>query len=241
VDPVRTGGSQVTCAETSASSLSVDDMRSDWVPLSASALVIGAMSLVFGSVLNPAESGASTNDMVQVVGEDGGRWLAMAVMYLIASFALILGLPCVLMLFDRRGRRLGLTGVSLLVVGAVGTCGYATLMLFFRALVTEDALKSDMLIRAVADPGLRFFLIGWVGSFYGGILVIAVALLLARTTGRWVPLLLVAFVALLPFTDQLGRVGNAVQVMALAVAFTGIAMAAVADERQDALVRRSVL
>jgi hypothetical protein len=29
--------------------------------------------------------------------------------------------------------------------------------------------------------------------------------------------------------------------MALAVAFTGIAMAAVSDERQEALVRRSVL
>lgn len=216
-------------------------MRSDWVPLSASALVIGAMALVFASVLNPAESGATTNDMVQVAGEDGARWLAMAVMYLIASFALIFGLPCVLMLFDRRGRRLGIAGVSLLVVGAVGTGGYATLMLFFHALVTEDALKPALLMRAVADPGLRIFLAGWVGSFYGGVLVVAVALLLARTTARWVPLLLIGFVALLPVTGYIGRVGNAVQVMALAVAFTGIAMAAVSDERRDQLVRRSVL
>jgi len=29
-------------------------MRFDWVPWSASALVIGVMSLVFGSLLNPA-------------------------------------------------------------------------------------------------------------------------------------------------------------------------------------------
>jgi hypothetical protein len=53
--------------------------------------------------------------------------------------------------------------------------------------------------------------------------------------------LLIVFVALLPVSAHIGRVGNAVQVMALAVAFTGIAMAAVSDERQDALVRRSVL
>ncbi len=216
-------------------------MRSDWVPLSASALVIGAMSLVFGSVLNPAESGATTSDMVQVVGQDSGRWLAMAVMYLIASFALILGLPCVLMLFDRRGRRLGVAGVSLLVVGSVGTCGYATLMLFFHALVVEDALKPAPLVKAVDDPGLGIFLCGWVGCFYGGVLLVAVGLFLARTTGRWVPVLLIVFVALLPLSTHTGRVGNAVQVMALAVAFTGIAMAAVSDERQEALLRRSVL
>lgn len=216
-------------------------MRSDWVPLSASALVIGAMALVFGSVLNPAESGATTGDMVQVVGQDSARWLAMAVMYLIASFALILGLPCVLMLFDRRGRRLGVAGVSLLVVGAVGTCGYATLMMFFRALVVEDAVEPGPLVEAVGDPGLRIFLFGWVGSFYGGILVVAVGLLIARTTERWVPVLLIVFVALLPVSTHIGRVGSAVQVMALAVAFTGIAMAAVSDERQEALVRRSVL
>lgn len=216
-------------------------MRSEWVPLSASALVIGVMSLVFGSVLNPADAGATTDEMVRVVGQDGTRWLAMAVMYLIASFAIILGLPCVLMLFDRRGRRTGIVGVSLLVVGAVGICGYATLMLFFRALVTEDAVKSGNLVNAVSDPGVAAFLYGWVAAFYGGVLVVAVALLLAGTAGRWVPLLMIAFVALLPFASHIGRVGNAVQVMALAVAFTGIAMAAVSDERRDLLVRRSVL
>jgi MFS family permease len=216
-------------------------MRGDWVPLSASALVIGVMSLVLGSVLNPAESGSTTHDMVRVVGEDSGQWLAVAVMYLIASFALILGLPCVLMLFDRRGRRLGIAGVSLLVVGAVGTCGYATLMMFFRALVAQDALRTELLTEAVTDPGLRIFLAAWLGSFYGGVLVIAVALLVARTLSRWVPVLLFVFVALLPLATALGRVGNAVQVMTLAVAFTGIAMAAVSDERRDALVRRSVL
>ena len=60
-------------------------MRNDWVPLSASALVIGVMSLVFGSLLNPADSGSTPADMLRVVNEDGSRWLAMAVMYVFAS------------------------------------------------------------------------------------------------------------------------------------------------------------
>jgi hypothetical protein len=207
-------------------------MRTDWVPLAASALVIGAMSLVLGSVLNPADSGATTSELVAVVGKDGERWMAMAVMYLFASFALILGLPCVLMLFEGRGRRLGVTGVSMLVVGAVGTCGYATLTLFFRALVLADAVRTDRLSVVVDDPAIRIFLTGWVACFYGGVLVVAVGLLVARTAPRWVPVVLIAFVALLPFTGYIGRIGNAAQVMGLAVAFTGIAMTAVSDERR---------
>ena len=61
-------------------------MRSDWVPLSASALVIGAMSLVFGLAAEPrgrrGELGAET---LRVVNEDSARWLAMSVMYVLAS------------------------------------------------------------------------------------------------------------------------------------------------------------
>ena len=55
---------------------------------------------------------------------------------------------------------------------------------------------------------------------------------------RWVPALLVVFVALLPFAAQLGRVGSAVQVLALAVAFTGIAMAAVTGRAPRELTRQ---
>jgi hypothetical protein len=59
-------------------------MRTDWVPLSAGALVIGAMSLVFGSLLNPAEAGASTTETLRIVQDDSARYLAMAVMFSLA-------------------------------------------------------------------------------------------------------------------------------------------------------------
>jgi hypothetical protein len=202
-------------------------MRRDWVPLSASALVIGAMCLVFGSILNPAEPGASAAQTFRVVEEDGARWLAMAVMFFLASLALTLGLPAVLTLFERRGRTLGMVGLSVFMIGAIGTCGYAMLMVFFRALVFADATRASALDEVTADPGLTIFLQGWIAGFYGGILLIALALLRAGTTPKWVPWALIVFVAVLPFSSHIGRFGSAVQILVLAVGFTGIAMAAV--------------
>lgn len=207
-------------------------MRNDWVPLSASALVIGAMSLVFGSLLNPTSAGSTAAQTLRVVQEDGGRWLAMSVMYFFASLMLTLGLPSILTLFERRGRKLGLTALAVFSIGAIGTCGYAMLMVFFRAMAGADAIKSSALDEVTADQGLTIFLQGWVAGFYGGILLLAVALFVARTVPRWVPSLLLVFVAMMPVVSHLGRVGMAVQVLALAVAFTGIAMAAVTGANQ---------
>lgn len=216
-------------------------MRNDWVPLSASALVVGVMSLVFGSLLNPADSGSTPADMLRIVNEDGSRWLAMAVMYLFASVALTVGMPSVLTLFTRRGRRLGLTAVVVFTFGAIGTCGYAMLMVFFRAMVLNEAINEGNLAQAANEAGLAVFLRAWIFGFYGGVLLLAIALFVARRTAKWVPGLMLLFVAMMPLAGHLGRVGMAVQVMALAVAFTGIAIAAVTDEEESpALSRASV-
>lgn len=212
-------------------------MRFDWVPWSASALVIGVMSLVFGSLLNPAPAGASTGETLRVVSEASGQYLAMAVMFFFASVTLTFGLPAILSVFDRRGRRLGLVGVGVFTIGTVGTCGYAMLMVFFRALVEIGALHRSELDKVTSDTGLSMFLFTWIAGFYGGVLLIAIALFLARSVPRWVPALMVGFVAVFPFASQLGRVGMAAQVLALAVAFTGIAMAAVSGDTQRLPVR----
>jgi hypothetical protein len=213
-------------------------MRTDWVPLSASALVIGAMSLVFGAMLNPADAGATTAETFRVVDQESARWLAMAVMYFLGSVALTLGLPAVLTLFERRGRKLGLLGVAVFAVGAIGTCGYAMLMVFFRALVVAQAVRGGQLDDVTSDRGLSLFLESWIAGFYGGILLLAIGLLVARSVPRWVPALLIVFVAMLPFASNLGRIGMAVQVLALAVAFTGIATAAVSGDQQRGLTRQ---
>jgi hypothetical protein len=77
------------------------------------------------------------------------------------------------------------------------------------------------------DRALAIFLEGWVIGFYGGVLLLAVGLLRARTTPRWVPWVMLLFVLAMPFASHLGRVGQALQVLAFAAACTGMAVSAV--------------
>lgn len=202
-------------------------MRSDWIPLSASALVIGVMALVFGSLLNPADADASSAETMRVVAQESGRWLGMSVMYFGSSVALTLGLPSLLSLFTHKGRRIGLIATAIFSIGVIGTSGYAMLLVFFRALVQAGAIENAKLEEVTADNGLSFFLYGWIAAFYVGLLLIAIALFVAKRTPTWVPVLLLVFVGLFPFSAQIGKVGQVAQVMGLAVAFTGIAIAAV--------------
>src|SRR6476620_7400456 len=66
---VPQGGFTRTPDHEDAVALVFPAMRSDWVPLSASALVSGVMAMVFGSLLNPSEAGASTAETLRVVDE----------------------------------------------------------------------------------------------------------------------------------------------------------------------------
>jgi hypothetical protein len=215
-------------------------MRSEWVPMSASALVTGVMALVLGAALSPSTGGGGSAAF-QAVADNSGRWLAMAVLFFGASVAMTLGLPAILTLFTRRGRRLGLFAVAVFSIGVIGTSGYAMLMVFFRAMVLQGAVRGNgaRLDAVVQDNGLAIFLYGWIVAFYAGILLLALALLRARRTPPWVSILLIAFVAVFPFTGSLGRVAEVVQMLALAVAFTGIAMAVTSPEHRAELLRQS--
>jgi hypothetical protein len=210
-------------------------MRWDWIPLSASALVVGAMALAFGVVLNPVGPEGDAVETVRTVSMADGRWLAMAVMYFFASVSLTLGLPALLTMFTVRARRFGVVAVSVFAVGVIGTSGYAMLLVFFRALVKHDAILAGSFDSVARDIGLSVFLIGWVVSFAGGALLVAIALFMARRTPVWVPALLMAFVVTIPFAGDYGRVVQVAQVVALAFAFTGIATAAVNGTRSAAV------
>ena len=203
--------------------------------VSASALVIGAMSLVLGTLVNPVRAGQDAGATLRVVESSGGRWLAMAVMFFVASVTLSLGLPAVRSLFQRRGRAVGLFAVCVLAVGTIGLSGYAMLMAFFRALVDNDALKVSGagLEQVTRDAGLSVFLYGWIACFYGGVVLLMLALFVARRTPTWVPVLFLVFLLLSPFAGSLGRVGGAVQVLALAIAFTGVAVSAAMPAQPD--------
>jgi hypothetical protein len=212
-------------------------MRTEWIPLSASALVTGVMALVLGTLLNPLMDDTTPAQTLRIAGQEDLRWFAMAVMYFVGSVALTLGMPTVLSLFTRRGRTLGLLGVSVFAIGIVGMAGYAMLMVFYKALLVRGAVDPAAIDDVANDPGLVTFLYGWVGGFLLGILLIAIALFRAKKTPVWVPILLLVFLALMPVVDRLGQVGSAVQLLALAAAFTGVATTATSPEHRAALQR----
>lgn len=203
-------------------------MRWDWVPVSAAALVTGVMALTFASLLTP--SGDSAADSLRVVQEQDARWMAVAVVYFIASVGLTLGLPSALTLFDRGGRRTGMVAGVVLAVGFLGTAGYSMLMVFFRALVLTQTIRNQGLDQVTHETGLEIFLYGWIGAFFLGELLLAIALLRARNTPVWVPGVLLAHVATILVGSLLPAPVSRVTVLLLAVGLAGVAIQAVARD-----------
>lgn len=210
-------------------------MRTEWIPLSASALVTGAMALVLGSMLSPLVDNATQAQAAEVANANAGRWLAMAIMYFAGSVALTLGMPTLLSLFTGRGRTAGLLGVAVFSIGIVGMAGFGMLMVFYRALLVKDLIRPGSIDKVVEDSGMAGFLAVWIGGFLLGVFLIAVALFQARKTPVWVPILLLVFLVLTPFASMLGQAGSAIQLMTLAAAFTGVAIAASSPEHRAAL------
>ncbi len=171
----------------------------DWLPVSAAALVAGAMALLLATVLTT--DGATAQETFLTVREQSGRWLGGAVMYFLASVGLILGLPAIIVLVQGRGRRTAMTACVVLAVGYLGTAGYAALLIFFRALVVTDALTPAALENAATETGLLGYVVAWVGAFYLGELLLAAALWRAGpdVIARWVPLALLGHVLSLAF------------------------------------------
>ncbi len=212
-------------------------MRSEWVPMSAAALITGAMSLVLAQVLNPSGSNRSPMQVLDIAAENSGRWLTMSVLFFVASVFLVLGLPSVLTLFTERGRRLGLTGVAVFALGSIGLAGFSALMVMLRAMALAEALQPERLGVMLADTALELMVGLWFYGFLGGVLLIALALLRARRAPVWVSGLLLGFLLLQPFAPAGGKVVSAVALILLAAGFTGIATTAASPDQRPRAFR----
>jgi len=199
-------------------------MKIDWVPYSAAALVAGSVALATGWLLMPTIG--DPVDSLRIVQEHDGRWLVVAAMYFGAAIAMTLGLPTVLTLLGPRGAKRGLVGAGLLAVGFIGTAGYAMLLVLFRALALNGSIDGDRLGTLTDDVGLVSFLYSWIAAFYVGELLLAWALLLARSTPRWVPALLLLHVLSLPVSTLLPPQLSAAAVLLVAIGFCGIGITA---------------
>ncbi len=208
-------------------------MRSTWVPLSASALITGAMALVLAQMLNPSGSNESPAAVLAIAGDSSGRWLAMSVLFFGGAVGLVLGVPCVLSLFTGKGRGLAMLAVGVFCVGAIGVGGLSALMLMLRALSLNEAVQPRLIADVLEDPGLTLMIRVWVYSFLAGVLLIAVALFRSRRTPVWVPGLLVAFLVVQLATPGAGRVVAVIGLMTFAAGLTGIATTAAQQGRHD--------
>ena len=196
----------------------------DWVPFSAALLLTGALALGAGSILLPSSNGAA--DTLRVVEEQGGVWMAVAVIYFVASVFLTLGLPSVLVLFENRGRTLGLVAAFVLEFGFIGTAGYAMLMAFFRALVVTHTIVDQGIDDVANDNGLQVFLFAWIAGFVLGELLLAIALLRAGTVARWVPFALLLHVVAVVVSTALPDWLAKASVLLFVAGTAGIAMQA---------------
>jgi hypothetical protein len=199
-------------------------MRTDWLPFSAAALVLGATALSVGALILP--SGDTAASTLQMASNDGGRWLAVAVLYFLAAVALTLGMPSILTLFQTRGTKFGLTAIGVFTIGCIGLAGFAMLLVFFRALAKNHAIEPGTIDQVSSEPGLTVFLLGWIGAFYLGELLLAIALLRARDVPGWIPGALILHVALLPSSARLRFEDPPVTALLITVALCGVGITA---------------
>lgn len=202
-------------------------MRMTWLPWSAASLACGAVLMVLGSLLLPA--GGNFADLVASVQSDHGQWVVASFAFYLASVAMTLGMPSVVVLLTHRGRVLGLTGVAIGAIGTIGLAGYAALLMLFRAVVDSAELTAGDVAAVTNDGTLQAFVAVFAGAFVLGELLTALALMRSRSVARWVSGLLLVHVglqavtALVPDSPDLLRDLTA---MLLGVALMGVAVEA---------------
>lgn len=199
------------------------------MPWSASALVTGAMALAMSQMIAPEIDSGDTTQLVLIAARRDGQWITMCMLWALSSVCFILGTPSVMTLLRGRGRLLGALGCVVFAIGAIGLSGLAGFALVIQAL-SDGGVRPRVLDAVLADPGLRALASVWVIGLFLGFVVIAAALLVARSTPRWIPVLLPVFVAVELVFD--GNVVAKVGYAALVVAFTGIAIHAVDPGRR---------
>lgn len=201
-------------------------MRSEWLGTSAAVLVVGSIALTLAFATTPFPQDQPISESAASAGRAAGQWMASAGALFTASVCLTLGLPALLWLMSGRDRWLGTIAVSVFAVGTIGLSGYAMVLVVLRSLLLADLLEVDGLDGALERPGTATFFGVWIGCFMVGLVLVAIGLWRARTVPRWVPVVLVCFVAssVLPFPG--GSTGTLVQFAGLTAALTGASMAA---------------
>lgn len=200
-------------------------MGATWQQWSAASLASGAVLLVLGSLMLPAD-GADVAAMIASAQDHSGRGVMAAFAYLLASVALTLGLPSVLTLLGTERRWLGVVGVGTWALGTIGLAAYSSLLIFFRTVVPAVHMTPGEADVIAADPTLAAYVTAITGTFLLGELLTAIALIRARLLPLWVGVLLLVHVLVASVAEQLPAPVERAQVIMFGVAVMGVAVRA---------------
>ncbi|WP_310529100.1 hypothetical protein [Nocardioides sp.] len=210
-------------------------MGERWLPYAAAALATGASALIMGALSLP--SSPSVLELVSTEEASPERWLLASAAFMYAAFALTLGIPTFIHLLKGRGRVTGQVGAVVFAFGTIGTAGYAALLILFRALAVHsvaDTQEFDLLSR---DTGLIVYLGSFLLAFQAGLLVLGVALLMAGTVARWIPVVMIGHAVTSPIEHRLPEGMQDAFSVLLGVAL--IAVAVSANESWSGVMRRA--
>jgi len=198
-------------------------MGERWLPYAAAALATGASALIMGALTLPSSNGT---ELVSTLRASPDRWLLASAAFLYAAFALTLGIPTFLHLLKTRGRTTGQVGAVILAFGTIGTAGYAAMLILFRALVLHAVVEAGEIELLSSDAGLLVYMGAFVLAYEVGLAVLAVALLMAGTVARWIPVLMLGYAVTLPFLRLVPEWWQGVHSLILGVALIGVAVSA---------------
>lgn len=209
-------------------------VRTEWLALSASALVIGVTALFFGARLTPRPTGDGS--ILRLASADPDLWTAAALVLFVAAVGMLFGISCMAPLVRRRGFALGISAMGFIAFASVVLAGFSMQLVLLRGLSLEGGVGADTMVAAMEDPLQQLLLKSGFAAFYLGELLGAWALWLAATTPRWVPLAFVAHLLAVLVGVRLDVPGLTDAAALLMVA--GFAGVAVSANRADVAARQ---
>src|SRR5690606_29679908 len=121
-------------------------------------------------------------ELVRQAALGSGTWTTPAMMLLLAALGFLAGISTVAALLHPRGFSLGIAGMLSIAVAGVLLAGFSMQLVLLRGLTMQETVTPDAMA-SVMDHGLQQGLLyACSAAFFLGELLLAWALMLARTT-----------------------------------------------------------
>ena len=198
-------------------------MGDRWLPYAAAALTTGACALVMGAITLPSSPNGS--ELVDTLRASPDRWLLASAAFMYAAFALTLGIPTFLHMVKARGRATGQVGAVIFAFGAIGTAGYAAMLILFRALVVHAVIDKQAIDSLSRDSGVLVYMGAFVLAFIVGLVILGVALLM------------IGYAVTVPFARLIPDGWQGMHTLVLGVALIGVGVSA--NESWSGVSRRA--